>query len=291
MSLLTWTEFHTERVEAGDGTLAVRVGGAGPPVVLLHGFPQHSLTWRRVAPILAERFTVIAPDLRGMGASSIPAGVVTKTEMAADLARVLDHLGVDSACVAGHDLGAGVAVAFARDFPERTRRLAVMEFVAAGFGLEAAMAPKAGWNADSNWHFSVLAAPDVAAWLFAGRERAMLDWFFGHESHMGVCAISAQDLEAYARALSRPGALRAAAGLYASIFQDGEDNAPLRTRPLAMPVLAMGGASHQGPMLRTLWSPLATDLATAVIERAGHWLADENPEDTARALGDFFAPA
>lgn len=209
MPALDWNDFATERIDTGAANLGVRVGGSGPPVVVLHGFPQHSLMWRRVAPILAERFTVIAPDQRGMGASSIPSGVVTKSELAADLARVLDHLGHARACVAGYDLGAGVAAAFARDHPERVERLAVMEFVLAGFGLEAAMAPKPGWDASSNWHFAVFTAPDVAAWLFQGREREMLEWFFWHESHLGAGAVPAEDLDAYARALSRPGALRA----------------------------------------------------------------------------------
>jgi haloacetate dehalogenase len=131
-----WTDFAVHRVDTGDATLAVRVGGAGPPVVLLHGFPQHSLVWRKVAPPLSESFTMIVPDQRGMGASTISESGFTKTDMARDLAAVLDALGHERASVAGYDLGAGVAVAFARDYPERTERLAVMEFVAAGFGLE-----------------------------------------------------------------------------------------------------------------------------------------------------------
>lgn len=284
-----WRDFRVERIDTGEATLAVRIGGSGPPLVLLHGFPQHSPMWRRIAPVLAERCTVIAPDQRGMGASTLPDRGFTKTDMARDLAAVLDALGHERACVAGYDLGAGVAVAFARDYPERTQRLAVMEFVAAGFGLEQAMAPKKGWNVDSNWHFSVFAAPDVAAWLFTGRERELLNWFFGHEGHGGAGTVDAEDLDAYVRALSRPGALRAGAQYYAAIFQDGEDNASLKDRPLAMPVLAVGGASHTGPMLEQLWRPVAIDLSTAIIPAAGHWLAEENPADTAVALARFFS--
>ncbi|WP_207476139.1 alpha/beta fold hydrolase [Arenibaculum pallidiluteum] len=282
-----WEEFRVERVSVEGGALTVRVGGSGPPVALLHGFPQHSLMWRTVAPVLAERFTVIAPDQRGMGTSVLPDVRFTKTDMARDLAVVLDALGHERAHVVGYDLGAGVAVAFAREYPHRVERLGVMEFVAAGFGLEEAMAPRKGWNVESNWHFSVLAAPDVAAWLFRGRERELLDWFFGHESHQGATAVSSGDLDTYARLLSRPGALRAGAQYYASIFQDGEDNASLRARPLAMPVLAVGGASHAGPLLAGLWGPVATMLETAVIPAAGHWLCDENPAATAEALLKF----
>ena len=289
MPQVPWEEFRVERIEvAQEQQVAVRIGGSGPPLALLHGFPQHSLMWRRIAPLLADHFTVIAPDGRGMGASSLPPETLTKTDHARDLAIVLDALGHEAACVAGYDLGAGTAVAFARDFPQRVSKLAVMEFVLAGFGLEEAMAPQAGWNADSNWHFAVLSAPDVAVWLFAGRERELLDWFFGHESHQGLAAVSAADLEAYAHALGRPGALRAGVGMYAAIFQDAADNAPLKKHPLALPVLAVGGASHAGPMLEQMWSAVARDLSTAIIPRAGHWLADENPVDTAAALAAFF---
>lgn len=286
---MTFDEFAVQRIDVGDALLAVRIGGTGPPLVLLHGFPQHSLVWRKIAPLLTDRFTVIVPDQRGMGASTLPDGGFTKTEMARDLAAVLDALGHDRACIAGYDLGAAVAVAFARDYPERTERLAVMEFVAAGFGLEQAMAPKKGWNVDSNWHFAVFAAPDVAVWLFAGRERELLNWFFGHEGHGGNGTVDPDDLDQYVRALARPGALRAGAQYYAAIFQDGEDNVPLRNHPLAMPVLAVGGASHIGPMLTQLWEPVASHLQTAVIPAAGHWLAEENPEATAYAIGSFFA--
>ena len=284
-----WDDFAVHRIDTGDVTLAVRVGGSGPPLVLLHGFPQHSLVWRTIAPLLADRFTVIVPDQRGMGASTIPDGGFTKTDMARDLAVVLDVLGHDRAAIAGYDLGAGVAVAFSRDYPDRTERIAVMEFVAAGFGLEQAMAPKKGWNVDSNWHFAVFAAPDVAAWLFTGRERELLNWFFGHEGHGGNGTVDPGDFDQYVRALAKPGALRAGAQYYAAIFQDGQDNASLKDHPLNMPVLAVGGASHIGPMLKQLWTPVASHLETAVIPAAGHWLAEENPKATADALGSFFA--
>ena len=287
--MTAWNEFSVRRIDTGEATLAARIGGEGPPVVLLHGFPQHSIVWRRIAPMLSKRFTVIVLDQRGMGSSTIPDGGFTKTDMARDLAAVLDELGHKQACIAGYDLGAGVAVAFARDYPDRTAKLAVMEFVAAGFGLEEAMAPKQGWNVDSNWHFAVFAAPDVAAWLFRGRERELLHWFFGHEGHGGNGTVDAADLEDYVRSLARPGAMRAGAHYYAAIFQDGKDNAPLKTNPLAMPVLAVGGVSHTGPMLEQLWREVASDLQTASIPAAGHWLSEENPEATAAALERFFS--
>jgi pimeloyl-ACP methyl ester carboxylesterase len=286
---VNWDDFATVRVDVGGAKLAVRIGGSGPALVLLHGFPQHSLMWHAVAPVLSKRFTVIAPDQRGMGASTITEHGYTESALASDLAKVLDALGHEQAHVAGYDLGAGVAIAFARDHPHRLRRLAVLEFVLAGFGLEQAMTPQPGWGAHSNWHFGVFAVPDVAVWLFAGRERELLEWFFWHGSHKGSLVVSEAHLDAYARTLSRPGVLRAGAGYYAAIFQDASDNAPLRNQPLSVPVLAIGGESHSGPVLERLWRDVTTHLSTAVIPAAGHWLADENPEATAAVLADFLA--
>lgn len=288
---MTLDDFVTKRVDVGDAQIAVKIGGAGPPLVLVHGFPQHSLMWHHIAPVLAESFTVIVPDQRGMGASTITAGGYSKTELAGDLIKVLDALGHDSVALAGYDLGAGVAVAFARDHPDRVEKLAVLEFVLAGFGLEDAMVPRLGWGAQSNWHFGVFAAADVATWLFTGRERELLEWFFWHESHAGSGPVSEEHLAAYARALSHPGALRAGAQYYATIWQDADDNAALKSNPLGMPTLAIGGESHAGPMLAKFWSPVATNLQTRVIGSAGHWLGDENPSETADALRAFFAAA
>ncbi len=281
-------EFEVRRIDVDGAQIAVRIAGEGPPLVLLHGFPQHSLMWHAIAPALADRFTVIVPDQRGLGASTISVGGYSKTELARDLAAVLDALGHDRVRLAGYDLGAGVAAAFAREYPERVERLAVMEFVLPGFGLEAAMAPRPGWHAGSNWHFAVFAAPDVATWLFTGRERALLEWFFWHGSHGGSQAVSDDHLLAYERALSRPGVLRAGAEYYASIWRDAEDNAPLKETPLAMPVLAIGGEANMGPILERLWGPVASTLTTQVITGAGHWLGDEQPLQTAQALRRFF---
>lgn len=284
-----WASFAVRRIRLPDVELAVRVGGQGAPLVLLHGFPQHSLMWHAVAPRLAERFTVIVPDQRGQGGSGVTGAGYTKTALARDVAAMLDALGHERANVAGYDLGAGVAVAFARDYPTRVIKLAVMEFLLAGFGMEKAMAPTPDWNLGSNWHFGVFTLPDLVTWLFAGRERELLEWFFWHKSHGGAAPVSGAHLDEYTRALSRPGVLRAGAGYYASVWQDAADNASLKDTPLAMPVLAVGGESAGGPFLEKTWAAVASDLQTEVIRSAGHWLGDENPSATADALMRFFA--
>jgi pimeloyl-ACP methyl ester carboxylesterase len=133
--------WSTGRVHVGEVAMFYRYAGEGPPLVLLHGWPQHSLMWHTIGPILAERFTVIAPDQRGAGMSTITPGGYDKTTMAKDLAGLLDHLGIREIYLAGYDLGAGTAAAFAREYPGRVKRVAFLEFGLAGFGYEQFMMP------------------------------------------------------------------------------------------------------------------------------------------------------
>lgn len=284
-SASSWT-FGRSKTNGID--LAYRRMGSGPPLLLLHGWPQHSLMWHAVGPLLADRYTVIAPDLRGAGNSAITSSGYDKATMAADVLGLCDALGCDEFFLVGYDLGAGVAASLARLAPDRVRRLAVMEFGLAGFGFEQAMTPQPDWTLYSNWHLSLFSVPDAAIWLLTGRERELLSWFFYHASYKGNAGIDPAHFEAYATELVKPGALRAGIGYYASVWQDAEDNAPLKTTPLAMPVLALGGEASAGPFIEQIWSPVTTDLTVANIPQAGHWLCDENPEAVAAALGDFF---
>lgn len=287
--MTSWNDFTVARADVGGGlSIQYRIGGDGPPLVLLHGWPQHSLMWHAVAPVLSERFTVIAPDLRGAGGSSIPTGGYDKKTMANDIAALATALGHDRFDLAGYDLGAGVAYALAAGHRERVRRLAVMEFGLAGFGYEQLMAPTPDWHAGSNWHLGFFTVPQIAEWAFRGRERELLGWFFWHLSNDGY-AVSTEHFETYVREVSKPGALRAGIEYYAAVWRDAEDNRALAAAPLEMPVLAIGGERSAGPWIEQLFRPVARDVRGAVVPRAGHWLGDENPQALASLLGDFFA--
>ncbi len=276
------------RVKVGDANIFYRKAGTGPPVLLIHGWPQHSLMWHTIGPILAQRFTVIAPDQRGAGMSSITAGGYDKTTMAKDMIGLLDVLKIDRCHVAGYDLGAGTAAALARDYPQRVRRVAFMEFGLAGFGYEVFMNPAPDWTINSNWHLALFTVPDVAVWLMTGRERELLTWFFYHFAFSGNAAVSSAHLETYTREIAKPGALRAGINYYAAVWKDSQDNAVIKQRPLAMPAIAIGGESSAGAFGEQLWKPVAPNLVTRNIERAGHWLGDENPQASAAALMEFF---
>ena len=293
---MTYDDFQHHRVPLPDRLpggaplgLHVRVGGPNdaPPVLLIHGWPQHSLMWHTVAPALAETRRVICPDLRGCGSSDIPTAGYDKKTMAADLAAMLDVLGVDGPIdVVGYDLGSGVAYALAAANRERVRRLTVMEFGLAGFGYEEMMAPRPDWHLGSNWHLGFFAVPQAAEFAFRGRERELLQWFFWHIACDGS-AVSHEHFELYVRHLSKPGALRAGLDIYAAVWQDAEDNKAAAETPLAMPVLCLGGDASSGGHLEDAWSPVASDVREAVIPRCGHWVGDENPEAVAELLIDF----
>jgi pimeloyl-ACP methyl ester carboxylesterase len=286
---MTFDNFEFGREKANGIEIFYYAAGKGSPVVLLHGWPQHSLMWHAVAPELATQFRVIVPDQRGAGASTLAASGYDKNTMARDLAALLDQLQISKAAIVGYDLGAGVAAAFARLFPERVTKLVVAEFGLAGFGFEQQMTPSPEWTIGSNWHLALFSVPDAAVWLMTGREREMLAWFFHHISYRGQSAISQEHFEIYVREVSKPGALRAGIQYYAAVWQDAKDNESFKHTPLSMPVLAMGGEASAGPMIEQIWSPLARNLTTFVIPKTGHWIGDENPQAVAQKLVEFLA--
>jgi pimeloyl-ACP methyl ester carboxylesterase len=133
---MTFDDFTHGRVAVNGISLHYRMGGKGKPVFLLHGWPQHSLMWHAVAPLLAEHYTVICPDLRGAGGSSVPATGYDKKTMAEDVYQLVRYLGYEKILLAGYDLGSGVAYSLAAQHPELVEKLVVMEFGLPGFGYE-----------------------------------------------------------------------------------------------------------------------------------------------------------
>lgn len=286
-------DLRFEHWEGGRAThsgvsLFYRRHGSGPPVVLVHGCPQHSLMWHAIGPDLAESFDVIAIDQRGMGMSSIVDSGYDGTSLAADLRAILDQIGVNKAHLVGYDLGGQTVASFARDYPERVDRLAVLEMALAGFGYEQQMIPQPDWSLNANWHLALFTVPQAGEFLFRGRERQMLSWWFHHISYSGDSTMSPEHFESYVRSLEKPGALRACINHYASVWKNSEDNATFRVKPLAMPILAMGGEASGGPFLKAAWQELATDLTYRIIPKAGHWISEENTGFTASALREFF---
>lgn len=281
---MTKLDFTHHHADLGEVMLHYVTAGAGDPVVLLHGWPQTWYEWRHIIPALAERYTVIAPDLRGLGDSSRPAGDYPKRLLAEDVHRlVCERLGHKRCFVVGHDWGGPVAFAFAALHPEAVRRLTILDVVIPGDGGD-------GFSQGGRrWHHAFHQTLDLPEALIQGRERVYLSWFyrsFGHRPNV----VSEADIDEYLRTYSQPGAMRAGLAFYRALPLDAAHNRELLAArgKLAMPVLALGGANSWGRRLETLESlrRVAADVRGGVIEDCGHWIPEEQP----RALLDWLLP-
>lgn len=277
---------HT--VEANGLGLHYLVAGTGPPVVLLHGWPQHSHHWRRVMPALAERCTVIAPDLRGAGGSSKPiAADYSKRELAKDVRALVEMLfGEAPIGICGYDHGGGVGYQYASMWPDGVERFAFLEFALPGFGYEHELQPRRGW--DDSWHIVAFTVPEICERFFVGRERDLLAWYF-HRFADKPYAVSTDDFEVYVRTLQVPNALRAGMQYFAAVWDDMDHNREAAATPLTMPVLAVGGERGIGVHVEESISQVAEDVRGVLLPGAGHWLSDERPDELGAVLLDFFS--
>ena len=273
--------FHTQDIAAEGATIHVRVGGKGPAVVLLHGFGDSGDMWAPMAADLARDHTVVVPDLRGMGLSSIPDGGYDKKTQAADIRGVLNALKIEHSVIIGHDIGTMVAFAYAARYPQNTERLVVMDAPVPGI---------APWNdivrSPMLWHFDFGGA-DMER-LVAGRERIYLDRFW-NEFAGTPAKIDEGTRQHYTRLYARPGAMHAAFAQFRSIRQDEIDNQPVMQKHLSMPVLAVGGEKSFGSNEAIVMRNAADNVKEVVIPGAGHWLMEEAPDQTIRAVREFIA--
>ena len=258
--------------------------GEGDAVVLLHGIPQTSYAWRHVMPRLAERFRVIAPDLRGLGDTSRPAGGYDKKTIAADVWGLLQgHLGVERFFLVGHDWGGPVAFALAARHREAVRGLAILDVTIPGAGADFSQGGR-------RWHHALFRTLDLPEAIFADRADILLNWFFDHYAYRPD-AIAESERREYLRTYTKPGALRAMFEYYRALPTDAADTAAILAEGrLAMPVLALGGDKAFGRGLEPLDSlrALADDVRGGLVSDCGHWLAEEAPDAVAHELTAFF---
>jgi len=267
------------RVDLKEVRLHYVTAGAGEPVVLLHGFPQTWFTWRRVIPALAERYTVIAPDLRGLGDSTKPQGGYDKRTVAGDIHELVSALGYQRIRLVGHDIGGWVAYPYAAAYPEEVGKLVILQALVPGYGLER--------NMQEAWHFRFHMEPDLPEALVGGRERMYLNRFISNGTY-DPSVISSEDLDEYVRCFSMPGALRAAFNYYRALPQDVMDNEDLAKTKLPMPVLALGGEFSEGDNILASVKQVAEDVRGGTVKRCGHWIPEERPEQLTELMLDFF---
>jgi pimeloyl-ACP methyl ester carboxylesterase len=263
-------------------SIHVRSGGSGPAVLLLHGYGETGDMWIPLAAALARDHTVIVPDLRGLGLSSKPAGGFDKKTQADDVGGVLTALGVDRADVVAHDIGNMVAFQFAARYPQRVRRLVLIDAPVPGLG---------PWEEVLKnpllWHFR-FGGPDMER-LVAGRERIYLDRFW-NEFSASPERFSEAARQHYAKLYALPGAMHSGFAQFAAFDQDAIDNhAFLAGARLKMPVLAVGGQKSFGPTMATVMRAGADDVTEGIVPDSGHWIMEENPGATIQLVSEFLA--
>jgi pimeloyl-ACP methyl ester carboxylesterase len=256
------------------------MAGRGPTVILLHGYAETSRMWMPILPVLAQRFTVITPDLPGIGDSAIPADGLDMKSAAIRVHELVRSLGISRARVVGHDIGLMVAYAYAVQFPAETEKLVVMDAFLPGV---------AGWegvyNSPDLWHFR-FHGPTPAA-LVQGRERAYFDYYWNDFAADKNHSIPEADRAAYAAAYARPGRMMAGWGYFSSFQQAARDFAQLSQTKLTMPVLSLGGEKSLGTVLGEQMKLVASDVTVIVLKNTGHWMMEENPKATMDALVNF----
>jgi len=254
--------------------------GHGAPLILLHGYAETSLMWKPIVPLMAKRFTVIAPDLPGIGNSAIPKDRLDMKSAAIRIHSLARSLGVESAAVVGHDIGLMVAYAYAAQFPAEVTKLVVMDAFLPGVG---------DWQAIFNdpgfWHFRFNGPTPEA--LVKGRERIYFEHFWNNFAADRKRSIPEKDRKAYTAAYARPGRMRAGWAYFVSFQQAARDFAQLAQTRLTMPVLSIGGEKSLGEALARQMNLVATDVTVAVLKGAGHWLLEERPKETTEALQKF----
>jgi pimeloyl-ACP methyl ester carboxylesterase len=266
--------------DVGGVKLHYLTAGHGTPLILLHGYAETSLMWKPIIPLLATRFTVIAPDLPGIGDSGIPADGLDMKSAAVRIHHLAKSLGVQKAEVVGHDIGLMVAYAYAAQFPSEVTKLVLMDAFLPGVP---------GWEPIYNnpgiWHFRFNGPTPEA--LVQGRERTYFDYFWNDFAADKSHSVPEADRKAYVTAYSRPGRMHAGWAYFVSFQQAARDFALLSQTKLTMPVLTIGGERSLGEPLGQQTKLVATDVTVVVLKNAGHWVLEEQPKETTAALQNF----
>ena len=279
--------FTSRYVDTGDLRQHVVTGGEGPPLLLVHGWPQTWYAWRLMMPALARDFALIAPDQRGTGLSGKPQGGYDTATLAADLVALMDALGHRRFAVAGHDTGMWIGYALAADHPDRIARLAVAETPLPGVSASPPLFASAHLN-DALWHFAFNRLAAVNDQLVTGREDVYFGWQFATKAARPLPGYAVRH---YVDTLAAdPDALHASFAIYRALDATITQNQQRKTRRLTLPVLGIGGAKSLGNQVADTMKLAAGHVQTLVIAGCGHHPPEEAPEEMLAGLTGFLAP-
>jgi pimeloyl-ACP methyl ester carboxylesterase len=283
-----FTDTFTSRyIDTGELRQHAVIGGNGPPLLLVHGWPENWYAWRLLMPTLARDFEVVAVDQRGIGLTDKPEGGYDTGTLARDLVALMDALGHQRFAVVGHDTGLIIGYALAADHPDRVERVALAEVP----GPPGAIPPPPLFVPEplnnKLWHIPFNRVNDkLTEQLVRGRE----DVFFGYEfAIQGGKPLPDDALRYYFDLYSDPDVLRGSFGFYRAWDTTLAQNEQRKKRRLTMPVLAIGGAASWGEAVGNAMQPLADDMQSVVIPGAGHWVAEQAPDEMLAALTPFLA--
>jgi pimeloyl-ACP methyl ester carboxylesterase len=271
--------FESNTADLGGVKIHYVVGGEGPPLLLVHGWPETWYSWRLVMPQLAEHYTVIAPDMRGFGDSSLESSGYDKKTLAQDLHTLMTKLGFPKADLVGHDWGGPVAYAYTAQFRDAVGKLILIEG-----------SPFGPWtkNKEPFWFFRFMRLGDnYPEALIAGRERQFLSYFYANDQFHVVPAFPPAVVDLYVRAFARPGRMQPSYALYRTIDQDVKDNAEFAKMPLTIPVLAIGARRGAGEFSFEGAKAVATNVTPLIFEETGHFIAEERPQALAGIIRSF----
>lgn len=254
------------------------IGGKGEPLLLVHGFGQNWFMWNRLLPELSKHFTVIAPDLRGVGESEKPESGYEKKTMATDLHELMKKLGYSNINLAGHDIG--LMVAYAAQFPKEVKKIALMDALLPG------IEPVWSQVSAGAWWFGFFAWPASGS-IVAGREKEFLTSFWPMVGHVKD-PFTKEETDEFIRAYAVSGGTTGAFHWFGAFGQDGKDNVEFAKHKLPMPLLALGGEYFAAAFLKDHAKLVATNVIEAKVPGSGHWVVQENTPAVQKALLDFF---
>jgi pimeloyl-ACP methyl ester carboxylesterase len=256
------------------------IGGKGDPLLLIHGFGQNWYMWNRLLPELSKHFTVIAPDLRGVGESEKTEGGYDKKNMAVDMHELMKKLGFSHIDLVGHDIGLMVAYAYAAQFPDDVKKLALLDALLPG------IEPVWSQVKAQAWWFGFFGQPHSGE-LVSGKVGLFFTDFWptvGYKKN----AFNQAETDEFIRAYSVPGATTGAFHWFGQFDQDAKDNVELAKNKLEMPVLAMGSDHFAGAFLAAHTRLVATNVEESIIKESGHWVVQENTPQVQQDLLAFF---
>jgi pimeloyl-ACP methyl ester carboxylesterase len=279
--------FTSRFIDTGEVTLHAVIGGDGPPLLLVHGWPETWYAWRHVMPALAQDFEVIAVDQRGIGLSDKPAEGYDTGTQARDLAGLMDALGHQRFSVVGHDTGFTIGYALAADHPGRVERIALAEIPGSPGAAPSPPVFVPGMINDRLWHLPFNRLHKINEQLVTGREEIFYRWEFDAAAK----PLPDEVIAYYVGILSNPESLRASFEWYRALDTTIAQDQQRKTTKLTMPVLAIGGGRSFGEHVAEAMRLVADDVQSVVIPDTGHFVAEESPAELLAALVAFLAPS